>query len=257
MNKKEGYNGFDPEQLPKTLVKSFWAVFTLPFRTVRFIYRRLSEIPLKNLLLMTAIFIGLIALTFSLLVKGTSQPAFCVTCHYMKPYFASWEESSHKDVHCTECHFPPGFKGTVFGKFTAMAMVANYVTGVYKKSKPWAEISDESCLRSGCHETRLLEGQVPYKEGIVFDHKPHLTEDRRGKNLRCTSCHSQIVQGSHMTVTEETCFLCHFKDQPEGAPMNSCTQCHAAPVAEDSTDVLFDHTTVVERETDCRLCHGK
>ncbi|MBU1882519.1 NapC/NirT family cytochrome c, partial [bacterium] len=213
-------------------------------------------IPIKNLILMTAIFIALLAVTGLVFIKATSQPAFCVTCHYMKPYFASWKTSTHQDVHCTECHFPPGVKGTVKGKFTAMSMLVNYWTGVYKKSKPWAEISDDSCLREGCHETRLLQGQVPYKEGIVFDHTHHLTEDRRGKTLRCTSCHSQIVQGSHMNVTEETCFLCHFKDQQNGTRMTNCTRCHEAPLANDSTTVLFDHTEMVARDVECRLCHG-
>jgi nitrate/TMAO reductase-like tetraheme cytochrome c subunit len=242
--------------LPETLIRSFWAVFTLPFRTVRFIYRRLSEIPLRNLLLMSLIFIGLVAVTLVVLLEATSTPGFCVSCHYMKPYFKSWQESTHSNVHCTECHFPPGIQEKIKGKFTAMSMVVNYFTGVYKKSKPWAEISDEACLREGCHQTRLLEGKVPFKEGIIFDHTPHLTEDRRGKNLRCTSCHSQIVQGSHMKVTEETCFLCHFKDQKPGAKMTSCTFCHDAPVANDSVEVVFDHTYELQQKINCRLCHG-
>ena len=38
-------------------------------------------------------------------------------------------------------------------------------------------------------------------------------EMTRGIKLRCTSCHSQIVQGQHMAVTATTCFLCHFKNQ--------------------------------------------
>ena len=117
-------------------LRSFWTVFTLPFRTVRFGFRKLFEVPLKDLVFMAFIFLGLVIVTLIVLVKLTSQPGFCVTCHYMKPYFASWKESSHRNVHCTECHFPPGVKGTVSGKFTAIAMVANYVTGVYKKSKP-------------------------------------------------------------------------------------------------------------------------
>lgn len=244
------------KRIPRSFLHSFWAVFTLPFRAVAFAFRKLSEIPLKDLLIMGAIFVGLVFITLVLTVELTSQPQFCVTCHYMKPYFASWEKSSHKDVHCTKCHFPPGVKGTVVGKFTAIAMVANYVTGVYKKSKPWAEVSDESCLREGCHQTRLLQGKVPFKEGIVFDHTPHLTKDRRGKHLRCTSCHSQIVQGTHIAVTEETCFLCHFKDQPENAPMTACTKCHAAPVAKPGAQVTFDHANMVERQVNCRLCHG-
>jgi len=242
--------------LPETLWKSFWQVFTLPFRAVGFLFRRLIQIPLKNLLLMSFFFFALIAITLIILVKVTSQPAFCVTCHYMKPYFASWEESSHHDVHCTECHFPPGVTSAVRGKFTAISMLVNYATGVYRKSKPWAEISDQSCLREGCHETRLLQGSVPFKEGIIFDHIHHLTQDRRGKTLRCTSCHSQIVQGTHMTVTEETCFLCHFKDQPTGSKMSMCTRCHNAPLATDSAAVVFDHTEMVQKKVDCRLCHG-
>ena len=38
----------------------------------------------------------------------TSRPQFCNSCHIMEPYYASWQQSSHKDVSCIECHFPPG-----------------------------------------------------------------------------------------------------------------------------------------------------
>jgi len=257
MLKKQNTVNQQKDNFPRTFLRSFWLVFTLPFRALGFIFRRLAEVPIKNLLLMAVIFVALVMITMVVFLEATSQPKFCVSCHYMKPYFASWENSSHKGIHCTLCHFEPGVKGTFRGKFTAIAMVANYFTGVYRKSKPWAEISDESCLREGCHQTRLLEGKVPFKEGIIFDHTPHLTEDRRGKNLRCTSCHSQIVQGSHMTVTEETCFLCHFKDQLAGAEMTGCILCHHAPAASDSANVIFDHTILVAKNVDCRLCHGK
>ncbi|NIR31771.1 MAG: hypothetical protein GWN99_04120, partial [Gemmatimonadetes bacterium] len=107
----------------------------------------------------------------------------------------------------------------------AANQVVKYVTGAYG-TKPWAEIEDAACLRSGCHTERELEGQVNY-EGVRFDHSQHLGELRRGKRLRCTSCHSQIVQGSqsvvfqgvpigaaHLRVTAVTCYLCHFKDRP-------------------------------------------
>ena len=251
---KSDYSKDQPK--PRNLLQSFWAVFTLPFRVVKFAVVKFYSIPMRDIAIMSAIFWLLVALTLIVMIKVTSQPGFCVSCHYMVPYFNSWEKSSHKDVHCTECHFPPGIKGTVNGKFTAISMVVNYFTGVYKKSKPWAEISDASCLREGCHETRLLEGIVPFKEGIKFNHTPHLEKDRRGKHLRCTSCHSQIVQGSHMKVTEETCFLCHFKDQPEDAMMTNCTLCHKPPTIADSTNVIFDHTHQLKNNIDCRLCHG-
>ncbi len=140
----------------------------------------------------------------------TSRPAFCNSCHIMEPYYESWQQSSHKDVSCIECHFAPGLGGKVRGKMLGLVQLAKYVTQS-ESSRPAAEIPDASCLRSGCHETRTLAGDVDF-HGIPFDHKPHLEKLRRGKKLRCTSCHAQIVQGSHMTVTASTCFLCHFKD---------------------------------------------
>lgn len=186
----------------------------------------------------------------------TSRPSFCSTCHYMEPYVEAWKTSTHSSVTCTDCHYRPGWKSHVRGKFTALSMVVNYFTGVYKKSKPWAEIDDASCLRSGCHEARLLEGMVPFREGILFDHRPHLIKLRRGKKLRCTSCHSQIVQGEHITVTTSTCFLCHFKNQPEQARIDNCTWCHPAPVATPGRNVRYDHSYVLQKDIECQKCHG-
>jgi nitrate/TMAO reductase-like tetraheme cytochrome c subunit len=188
----------------------------------------------------------------------TSQPRFCNTCHNMKPYYSSWQESSHNHVTCTDCHFPPGLKNKVKGKFTALSMLVNYFTGIYKRSKPWAEIPDESCMRSGCHETRLLQGKATFKKKIIFDHEPHLEELRRGKKLRCTSCHSQIVQGSHISVTETTCFLCHFKGAETGEAVNACKICHKPPVAKDGdkSPLIYNHRMVVEHKIECQKCHG-
>ena len=53
-------------------------------------------------------------------------------------------------------------------------------------------------------------------KNVLFSHPRHIEQMRRQKQLRCTTCHSQIVQGAHMTVTDVECFICHFyktKDQ--------------------------------------------
>ncbi len=209
-----------------------------------------------------ALIVTAVVVTIFLIItmEVTSKPGFCKTCHYMKPYYQSWQESSHNKVTCTDCHFPPGFKSKIRGKFTAFSMLVNYFTGVYKKGKPWAEISDASCMRSGCHETKLLSGKVSFKKNILFDHTPHLTGLRRGKKLRCTSCHSQIVQGSHLSVTESTCFLCHFKDvHQQGGKINRCDMCHEPPVLKDNQEIppVFDHRNVVEKQIMCQKCHGE
>lgn len=133
-------------------------------------------------------------------VEYTSHSKFCSSCHYMKPFYRSWETSSHKDVECSTCHYAPGVRSKVRAKVEGLMQLGRYWTKLYLKSKPWAEIPDESCLRDGCHSKRLLEGQVNFNK-VVFDHKIHFSDLKRGKQLRCTSCHSQIVQGEHKVMT--------------------------------------------------------
>jgi len=187
----------------------------------------------------------------------TSRPQFCPTCHYMRPFYEGWKQSSHSNVPCMKCHYPPGLQGTLRAKVEGLLQVGRYLTQAYKKSKPWAEIPDESCLQSGCHETRLLHGQVIFKT-VKFNHRPHLTQLRRNKKLRCTSCHSQIVQGAHITVTETTCFICHFKGDHQALETAKCTLCHDPPVrTSDGDKVPYDHTKVLERGLKCQRCHGE
>ena len=165
----------------------------------------------------------------------TSRSQFCSSCHIMEPYYASWQHSSHADVSCIKCHFAPGIGEKVRGKMQGLVQLCTYITRS-EGPRPVAEVSDASCLRSGCHETRSLPGPLEF-HGIVFDHGPHLqeldmagathdpgktlevvldgqsSEDlHRGIKLRCTSCHEQIDQTEHMSVSTGTCFLCHFKE---------------------------------------------
>jgi nitrate/TMAO reductase-like tetraheme cytochrome c subunit len=187
-------------------------------------------------------------------VEYSSRPGFCDNCHIMQPYYDSWKASTHNQVACIECHYAPGIRAEAMGKLQAANQVVKYITGAYG-IKPWAEIEDAACLRSGCHSERKLEGVVDY-EGIRFDHTEHLAELRRGKQLRCTSCHSQIVQGEHLTVTQGTCILCHFKDRRPGDPIAGCTGCHAAPPRVVSTaGYVVDHAAYVRNRVSCVSCH--
>jgi predicted CXXCH cytochrome family protein len=212
----------------------------------------------------------------------TSRPEFCRSCHIMEPYYQSWQESSHSDVSCIECHFAPGLGEEVWGKMLGLVQLAKYVTQT-ESPRPAAEIPDASCLRFGCHETRVLSGRVEYwlgagdqgsgagvdtpspqppapraVSGVPFDHEPHLQELRRGILLRCTSCHSQIVQGKHMAVTASTCFLCHFKGEQFNEGLEVCTRCHQIPDQKFALGggVTFTHDLAYEKGVDCINCHG-
>lgn len=233
-----------------------WETIKLPFWLFGVGWKRLMEFGPRRIGLV--LFASAAVILFSLLffVKVTSQPNFCKSCHVMIPYFDAWETSTHSMVTCTECHIPPGLEGTIHSKFLAISMVTNYMTGLYKRSKPWAEIDDRSCLRSGCHDTRLLQSTESFR-GVMFDHKPHLENVRRGRQLRCTSCHANIVQGEHISVNESTCFLCHFKPDSLGqvTALATCTICHNPPTGPAAADTSYDHTEMLARKIDCSSCH--
>ncbi|MCC6409398.1 MAG: NapC/NirT family cytochrome c [Planctomycetes bacterium] len=191
-------------------------------------------------------------------VHHTAQPEFCNSCHIMEPYYESWQNSEHKNVACIECHYEPGSLETLEGKFKALSQLAKYVTRT-QGTKPWAEVSDASCMRSGCHSVRMLDGPVMFGN-ISFDHRQHLLETRRGRRLRCTSCHSQIVQGQHVAVTPTVCVTCHFMPGDDGHPpaeTSDCLLCHGPPTQPVEVEGRpFVHADYVERGVGCRECHN-
>jgi nitrate/TMAO reductase-like tetraheme cytochrome c subunit len=216
--------------------------------------------------LSTWISIGVVALVFALAilvptsfvaVERSSQPEFCNSCHIMEPYYESWQHSAHADVACTECHFEPGTLGTVRGKFQAITQLAKYVTRT-QGTRPWADVSDASCLRSGCHSPRSLEGPIPFGR-VSFDHGPHLLEVR-GQRLRCVTCHSQVLVDQHFAVERTVCFACHFHPEEDGHPparTSDCTTCHGPPAgALEVAGRTFEHEPYLRRGVDCQACHA-
>lgn len=201
---------------------------------------------------------GALALVMYGAVHHTAQPQFCNSCHLMEPYYASWQRSPHKNVACIECHYEPGALETGEGKFKALSQLAKYVTRT-AGTKPWAEVSDQSCMRSGCHSVRLLEGKVQFGR-VNFDHRQHLLESQRGRRLRCVTCHSQNDQSQHISVTPGVCFTCHFKPDADGvrpAKTSDCLLCHGPP--KEPVDVggrAFVHADYVERGVSCQECHN-
>jgi nitrate/TMAO reductase-like tetraheme cytochrome c subunit len=213
----------------------------------------------KRRLRIALIALGVFLILLVVSVELTSTSKFCGVCHNMKPFYKSWQESSHKDVACKNCHYPPGLKSLVRTKMQGLVMLVKYLTRVYGEGKPLVQISDEACLRPGCHDTRLLKGRVQYGQ-VSFDHTSHLGAQRRGEKLRCASCHAQMVQGTHMAVTPTTCFLCHFKPALEPgaeAPPKDCALCHRQDELVDKSRVRFDHTPVYAAGFACEKCHSR
>jgi nitrate/TMAO reductase-like tetraheme cytochrome c subunit len=190
--------------------------------------------------------------------KISSSPRLCNSCHIMEPYVQAWKVSKHAGVTCVKCHYPPGLRDTLWVKYQALSQVVKWATHTYS-SKPFAEVEDASCLRSGCHDRSMLSTRATFKGGVAFDHATHLAAGRRGPQLRCTSCHTQVVVTTHIQVATSTCFLCHFKGAAgarELRPVGGCTGCHRAPPGQIVLGtVRFDHADVARRGVACQSCH--
>jgi len=203
--------------------------------------------------ILAAAILAVLGSGFGFLEYSTS-PRFCNSCHIMKPFVKAWKESTHSEIGCVECHYPPDEYWRT--KFQAVSQVAAWLTGTYS-TKPYAEIDDANCL--SCHTTRLLEGGVVFERGIKFDHTPHLGQLRRGKKLRCTTCHSQIVQGEHVAVNERVCFICHFMGRVQGIEPQSqefCTECHLPPEGDiQLAGLTYNHEDFVGNGVECQRCH--
>lgn len=216
--------------------------------------RRLDTLVWLTLrLLPFALLVGLAMIPVS--VHVTSTPRFCNSCHLMEPYYNSWKKSAHKDVDCVTCHLEPGLAGTIKGKWQALSQLTRYVTRTYG-TRPWAELNDASCTQ--CHKKESLT-KVVTKGNFKFDHGPHINGAVRDKNLKCTTCHTQLDTSEHITVAKQACYLCHFKPQPNGElpKMAACTTCHDPPDKKiEFQDSLISHKELAARGLQCNSCHS-
>lgn len=181
------------------------------------------------------------------------SPEFCgYVCHNMKPYYESYEHSTHKGIACAECHNEPGFmgffKGTVIGAAKESYL---YISGNYGKEPITCDLSGRSCLREECHKIdRLNEKEFIY-EGITFSHSIHNKEMPINIKLKCTSCHASD-SSVHMKLDISTCYLCHITDIISKKEPERCLDCHLSNI---NTIEEYDHSGVLKNKIPCSNCH--
>ncbi|MGP1625530.1 cytochrome c nitrite reductase small subunit [Prevotella koreensis] len=147
-------------------------------------------------LVISGVIVGLGGLFFYLLRMHTyivgDDPAACVNCHIMAPYYATWSHSSHgRDATCNDCHVPHSsiaakyfFKG-----MDGMKHVAYFVTRSERQAIMAEEASSEvimdNCIR--CHTELNTEfvktGKIDYMQA------------KRGEGMACWDCHREVAHG--------------------------------------------------------------
>ncbi len=198
----------------------------------------------------TAWILGIVILlligTWFFMDYGARHSSFCDNCHYMEPYVAQWQESTHSGIECIECH--PTQRKDMIVQFV------KYATGTYNP-RPRAYVPDEACAVEECHVEMRESPDVPFMS-MHFPHKPHLDTDRRGIKLHCASCHGASREAGHVSVDVQVCFLCHFKGQAAASTYGDCRSCHAPP--EDGIQsgcFVHEMQEYVSSGVPCDRCH--
>jgi len=152
-------------------------------------------------------------------VAFTMVPAGCSACHEMRPYYDSWQASSHRGAvtTCVPCHVKPGVGNTIGFGFSLYGMVLAHVAGAQVKSTNANAPSVDSCLRQGCHS---LNREVSNSGDLKIDHRLHVARE----NIACPTCHPGAVHagvGGRLKLPPmKLCTKCHADK------MNDCNYCH-------------------------------
>jgi cytochrome c nitrite reductase small subunit len=119
----------------------------------------------------------------------SSDPAVCVNCHIMAPYYASWNNSSHQAwATCNDCHVPQDNIVSTYmfkaqdGLYHTAVYVANAEPEVIRPRDGSYAVIMANCVR--CH-TQLNTEFV--KTGMAT-----YADVQAGEAKACWDCHTQV-----------------------------------------------------------------
>ncbi|MDR0295278.1 MAG: cytochrome c nitrite reductase small subunit [Prevotellaceae bacterium] len=119
----------------------------------------------------------------------SDNPASCVNCHIMAPYYQSWSRSSHAQwTTCNDCHVP---QNNIVAKYAFKAMDGLYHSAVFTlKKEPQVirprdaslKVIMNNCIR--CHEQLTTE----FVKIGMFTY----SEVKSGQGKACWDCHTAV-----------------------------------------------------------------
>lgn len=118
----------------------------------------------------------------------SDDPAVCVNCHVMGPYYQSWQKSSHAVwATCNDCHVPHdnlvnqyAFKA-VDGLYHSAVFTVGGQPQVIRAREASSRVIMENCVR--CHSplvTEFVKMNIDYREVL------------EGGKKACWDCHTQV-----------------------------------------------------------------
>lgn len=153
--------------------------------------------------------VGVAVLLLAVPVALTASPRQCASCHEMKPYYDTWNVSTHRAAapNCRYCHAEPGVLGFLGYEAGFYGMFAKHLAGAQVTTTAANAPAVASCRRPECHS---LNRETSNAGDIKIDHRLHVTK----ANIPCTRCHPGAVHAG-------------VNGRQKLPPMSLCKQCHA------------------------------
>ena len=122
----------------------------------------------------------------------SDDPKTCVNCHVMAPEYATWANSSHKDVtNCNDCHVP---HDNVFKKYFFKAKDGLYHATVFTlRADPEAIIMKEDGIKVVQENCKRCHGGL---NETVHVGKINRDLNLHGEGKLCWDCHKNVPHGS-------------------------------------------------------------
>ena len=160
-------------------------------------------------------------------IQLTMYPSFCSSCHEMLPEYRTWQNSSHSQLKCTECHIEPGMVNLIKHKMGAMTQLYQHVTKTYERPIEMPHPID-SKVSQKCHSANR---RFTTSGDLIIPHQRH-----EEKGIECVNCHYGVAHGkiAEREVTAEGDFEAwtvstgqQEMDKMYTKPdMDTCMRCH-------------------------------
>lgn len=134
--------------------------------------------------------LGVLIIGSILAMKATSTPQFCASCHRISVAVTAWEQFSHNQVDCLDCHADPGVYGYVKRKIYGLHELYVHLFGEYPERLE-AKVNIENCIL--CHTGKVKKHpDAPnlLSEDVKMNHSQFLEE-----KVSCLQCHREVAHG--------------------------------------------------------------
>lgn len=162
------------------------------------------------------VLVGIVLTVVTVLASGfmietTNTDTFCITCHMMTPFRASWQEAVHGGqnrqgfaAQCVDCHLPHGnfFEFFMVKGMTGTGdMIQNlYIDGA---EFDWAANAEQRRLKftfdSACRHCHHVLTPPGMPSGGFIAHRAYLRGDT---TRRCAECHPRVGHKDMIDMAE-------------------------------------------------------